>query len=130
VLLFQEQAMQVAMVAAGFSPTEADQLRRAMATFKHTGGMNAFQEKLITGMRDNGYPSLRARVTKISGIAVKRHTKKIGAGAGCAAPTHNSTSAVTMQVTANKMASHPVTFASRRLPFLTLSCCCCICDIC
>jgi error-prone DNA polymerase len=53
--LFQEQAMQVAMVAAGFSPSEADQLRRAMATFKHTGGVNAFQEKLITGMLDNGY---------------------------------------------------------------------------
>jgi error-prone DNA polymerase len=47
--------MQVAMVAAGFTPTEADQLRRAMATFKHTGGVNAFQEKLITGMLDNGY---------------------------------------------------------------------------
>jgi error-prone DNA polymerase len=42
--LFQEQAMQVAMVAAGFSPTEADQLRRAMATFKSTGGVNAFQD--------------------------------------------------------------------------------------
>jgi error-prone DNA polymerase len=53
--LFQEQAMQVAMVAAGFSPTEADQLRRAMATFKHTGGVHKFQEKLITGMLDNGY---------------------------------------------------------------------------
>jgi error-prone DNA polymerase len=53
--LFQEQAMQVAMVAAGFTPTEADQLRRAMATFKFTGGVNAFQEKLITGMLDNGY---------------------------------------------------------------------------
>jgi error-prone DNA polymerase len=53
--LFQEQAMQVAMVAAGFSPTEADQLRRAMATFKFTGGVNAFQDKLIAGMLDNGY---------------------------------------------------------------------------
>jgi error-prone DNA polymerase len=53
--LFQEQAMQVAMVAAGFSPTEADQLRRAMAPFKFTGGVNAFQEKLIQGMLDNGY---------------------------------------------------------------------------
>ena len=53
--LFQEQAMQVAMVAAGFTPTEADQLRRAMATFKHTGGVNKFQRKLITGMLDNGY---------------------------------------------------------------------------
>ena len=53
--LFQEQAMQVAMVAAGFSATEADQLRRAMATFKFTGGIHHFQEKLITGMLDNGY---------------------------------------------------------------------------
>ena len=53
--LFQEQAMQVAMVAAGFTPTEADQLRRAMATFKFTGGVHAFQDKLITGMLDNGY---------------------------------------------------------------------------
>jgi error-prone DNA polymerase len=53
--LFQEQAMQVAMVAAGFSATEADQLRRSMATFKFTGGIHKFQNKLITGMLDNGY---------------------------------------------------------------------------
>jgi error-prone DNA polymerase len=53
--LFQEQAMQVAMVAAGFSANEADQLRRAMATFKFTGGVNAFKDKLIKGMIDNGY---------------------------------------------------------------------------
>jgi error-prone DNA polymerase len=53
--LFQEQAMQVAMVAAGFSASEADQLRRAMATFKFTGGVNKFRDKLIKGMIDNGY---------------------------------------------------------------------------
>jgi error-prone DNA polymerase len=53
--LFQEQAMQVAMVAAGFSPTEADQLRRSMATFKFTGGVHKFQDKLIKGMLNNGY---------------------------------------------------------------------------
>jgi error-prone DNA polymerase len=53
--LFQEQAMQVAMVAAGFSASEADQLRRAMATFKFTGGVNKFRDKLIAGMIDNGY---------------------------------------------------------------------------
>ena len=47
--------MQVAMVAAGFSPTEADQLRRSMATFKFTGGVHKFQDKLIKGMLDNGY---------------------------------------------------------------------------
>ncbi|SOB80118.1 error-prone DNA polymerase [Sphingomonas guangdongensis] len=52
--LFQEQAMQVAIIGANFSPGEADQLRRAMATFKMTGGVGEFREKLINGMRDNG----------------------------------------------------------------------------
>lgn len=53
--LFQEQAMRVAIECAGFSAGEADQLRRAMATFKHTGGVSKFGEKLIQGMVDNGY---------------------------------------------------------------------------
>lgn len=53
--LFQEQAMQVAMVAAGFTAGEADQLRRAMATFKHTGGVVKFRERLIGGMLANDY---------------------------------------------------------------------------
>ncbi|MBR0663982.1 DNA polymerase III subunit alpha [Roseomonas hellenica] len=54
--LFQEQAMQVAIVAAGFSPDEADQLRRAMATFKHTGGVGAYRDRMVTGMTRRGYP--------------------------------------------------------------------------
>ncbi|CAO4153544.1 error-prone DNA polymerase [Methylorubrum aminovorans] len=53
--LFQEQAMQVAMVGAGFSATEADELRRSMATFKFTGGVHRFQERLVEGMVANGY---------------------------------------------------------------------------
>ncbi|MGH7042557.1 MAG: error-prone DNA polymerase, partial [Acetobacteraceae bacterium] len=53
--LFQEQAMQVAIVCAGFTATEADALRRSMATFKVTGGVSKFQEKMITGMVANGY---------------------------------------------------------------------------
>ena len=53
--LFQEQAMKVAMTCAGFTAGEADQLRRAMATFKHTGGVSKFGEKLINGMIANGY---------------------------------------------------------------------------
>jgi error-prone DNA polymerase len=53
--LFQEQAMRVAIECAGFTPGEADQLRRSMATFKHTGGVSAFKEKLIAGMVANGY---------------------------------------------------------------------------
>jgi error-prone DNA polymerase len=53
--LFQEQAMQVAIVCAGFTPSEADALRRSMATFKFTGGVSIFKEKLIAGMVERGY---------------------------------------------------------------------------
>ena len=53
--LFQEQAMQVAIVCAGFTPSEADALRRSMATFKFTGGVSHFKEKLIAGMVERGY---------------------------------------------------------------------------
>ena len=54
--LFQEQAMKVAIVGAGFTPAEADQLRRAMATFKLTGGVSHFYDKLVGGMVERGYP--------------------------------------------------------------------------
>ncbi|MEJ5976655.1 error-prone DNA polymerase [Novosphingobium sp. PS1R-30] len=53
--LFQEQAMRVAIECAGFTPSEADQLRRAMATFKLTGGVSHFRDKLIDGMVKRGY---------------------------------------------------------------------------
>jgi error-prone DNA polymerase len=53
--LFQEQAMRVAMVCAGFTPSEADQLRRSMATFKFSGGVTMFRDKLIAGMVARGY---------------------------------------------------------------------------
>jgi error-prone DNA polymerase len=53
--LFQEQAMRVAIECAGFTGTEADQLRRSMATFKMTGGVSHFRDKLVNGMVANGY---------------------------------------------------------------------------
>jgi error-prone DNA polymerase len=53
--LFQEQAMKIAIVAAGFTPVEADQLRRGMATFKAKGQVSHFKKKLIDGMIQNGY---------------------------------------------------------------------------
>jgi error-prone DNA polymerase len=53
--LFQEQAMRVAIECAGFTPGEADQLRRAMATFKFTGGVSKFKDKLVEGMVARGY---------------------------------------------------------------------------
>jgi len=53
--LFQEQAMKIAIVAAGFTPAEADKLRKSMATFKNPGMVSHFKEKLIKGMVNNGY---------------------------------------------------------------------------
>ncbi len=53
--LFQEQAMEIAIVAAGFTPAEADELRRSMATFKAKGQVSKFQKKLVKGMVENGY---------------------------------------------------------------------------
>ena len=61
--LFQEQAMQVAIVCAGFTPDEADELRRAMATFKITGGVNKFKDKMIAGMVVRGYKQTFAERT-------------------------------------------------------------------
>ena len=53
--LFQEQAMKIAIVAAGFTPSEADRLRRAMATFRRVGTIATFQEKMVEGMAAKGY---------------------------------------------------------------------------
>src|SRR5579862_4277857 len=53
--LFQEQAMQIAIAAAKFTPDEADGLRRAMATFRHTGNVHLFRDKFIGGMAERGY---------------------------------------------------------------------------
>ncbi|WHA43258.1 error-prone DNA polymerase [Agrobacterium larrymoorei] len=61
--LFQESAMRVAMVCAGFSGGEADQLRKSMATFKFTGGVSKFKTKLIDGMVKNGYTAEFAEKT-------------------------------------------------------------------
>jgi error-prone DNA polymerase len=54
--LFQEQAMKIAIVAGGFTPGEADKLRRAMATFKRTGTIGTFKTKMIEGMVARNYP--------------------------------------------------------------------------
>jgi error-prone DNA polymerase len=52
--LFQEQAMRIAIEGAGFTPAEADRLRRAMATFRHSGQIHAFRDKFLAGMAANG----------------------------------------------------------------------------
>jgi DNA polymerase III alpha subunit len=53
--LFQEQAMQIAIVGAGFSPDEADRLRRSLATFKKLGNISEFRNRFLRGMAENGY---------------------------------------------------------------------------
>jgi len=53
--LFQEQAMKIAIVGAGFTPSEADLLRRAMATFRRVGTIHTFREKFVRGMSKRGY---------------------------------------------------------------------------
>jgi error-prone DNA polymerase len=53
--LFQEQAMRIAIVAAGFKPEKADKLRRAMATFKRMGTIERFRDEFVTGMIENNY---------------------------------------------------------------------------
>lgn len=55
VTIFQEQVMAIAIKAAGFTPGEADQLRRAMAAWKRKGGLEPFRDKLIEGMLSRGY---------------------------------------------------------------------------
>lgn len=59
--IFQEQVMQLSIVAAGFTPGEADQLRRSMAAWQRRGGLEKFEHKLLQGMRERGYSEKFAR---------------------------------------------------------------------
>ena len=59
--IFQEQVMQLAIVAAGFTPGEADRLRRSMAAWKRKGGLQVFEQRLVDGMGARGYEEAFAR---------------------------------------------------------------------
>lgn len=76
--LFQEQAMRVAIECAGFTPGEADMLRKSMATFKHTGGVSKFRDKLISGMVAKGYEQDFAERTfrQLEGFRLLRLSRK------------------------------------------------------
>jgi len=61
--LFQEQVMEIAIVAAGFTPGEADLVRRSMAAWQRRGGLEQFRDKLLQGMHDRGYtPQFAAQI--------------------------------------------------------------------
>jgi error-prone DNA polymerase len=90
--IFQEQVMQLAVVAAGFTPGEADRLRRAMAAWKRRGGLGPFEARLIDGMRARGYPESFARqiFNQILGFGeygfpecVVGETRVVDADSGC-----------------------------------------------
>ena len=59
--IFQEQVMRLAVVAAGFTPGEADQVRRSMAAWRRKGGLKQFERRLVEGMRERGYKEAFAR---------------------------------------------------------------------
>jgi error-prone DNA polymerase len=79
--IFQEQVMQVAIVAAGFTPGEADQLRRAMAAWKRHGGLGHFEQRLLEGMRARGYDE--AFAVRFPGVA-RRELRAAGLCLGLA----------------------------------------------
>ena len=68
--IFQEQVMQLAVVAADFTPGEADQLRRSMAAWRRKGGLEHFEQKLLAGMAKNGLPTSFAQriIAQIQGF--------------------------------------------------------------
>ena len=69
--VFQEQVMQIAILAAGFTPGEADQLRRAMAAWKRKGGLEQYRSKIVDGMTSRGYelPFAEAIFEQIKGFS-------------------------------------------------------------
>ena len=93
--LFQEQAMQIAITAAKFTPDEADGLRRAMATFRHTGKVHLFRDKFIGGMTARGYDrelpnivSARSRVS--ANTAFRKVTQRVSRCSSTPRPSSNA----------------------------------------
>ncbi|MBL8670116.1 MAG: error-prone DNA polymerase, partial [Alphaproteobacteria bacterium] len=104
--LFQEQAMRIAIVAAGFSPSEADGLRRAMATFKKAGAIGYFRDKMIEGMVARGYERAFA----------ERCFKQIeGFGTYGFPESHAASFALLVYVSAWMKCRHPAAFAAALL---------------
>jgi len=100
--IFQEQVMQLAVVAAGFSPGEADQLRRAMAAWRRKGGLGPFRERLLAGMRERGYEE---------GFAERVFQQICGFGEYGFPESHAASFALLVYVSAWLKCHHPEVFA-------------------
>ena len=104
--IFQEQVMQLAMVAAGFSPGEADRLRRSMAAWKKRGGLEPFEEKLKRGMRQNGYSA---------GFADSIYRQILGFGEYGFPESHSASFALLVYVSSWLKCHHPAAFCAALL---------------
>ncbi|MCZ6697930.1 MAG: error-prone DNA polymerase, partial [Planctomycetota bacterium] len=104
--IFQEQAMRLAIVAAGFTPDEADQLRRGMAAWKRYGGLERFRSRLIEGMKSNGYEDA---------FAERCFKQILGFGEYGFPESHAASFALLVYVSAWLKRYHPAAFAAALL---------------
>ena len=101
--IFQEQVMELAMVAAGFTPGEADRLRRSMAAWKKRGGLQHFEEKLKQGMARNGYSAQ---------FADALYRQILGFGEYGFPESHSASFALLVYVSAWLKCHHPAAFCA------------------
>jgi len=101
--IFQEQVIKLAMVAAGFSPGEADSLRRAMAAWKRRGGLAPYREKLMRGMAERGYDT---------DFAERIYQQILGFGEYGFPESHSASFALLVYVSAWFKRHHPAAFCA------------------
>jgi error-prone DNA polymerase len=104
--IFQEQVMQLAMVAAGFTAGDADRLRRAMAAWKRKGGLEPFERKLKDGMRANGYSAA---------FADALYRQILGFGEYGFPESHSASFALLVYVSSWLKCHHPAAFCAALL---------------
>ena len=109
--LFQEQVMEIAMVAAGFSAGEADKVRRSMAAWERRGGLEHFRDKLIVGMIERGYePQFAEQIYK----------QILGFGSYGFPESHSASFALLVYVSAYLKQHHPAAFVAGLLNSLPM----------
>jgi len=104
--IFQEQVMQLAIVAAGFTPGEADRLRRSMAAWRRRGGLEKFEQRLIDGMAQRGYAESFAR---------QIYQQILGFGEYGFPESHSASFALLVYVSCWLKRHHPAAFAGALL---------------
>jgi error-prone DNA polymerase len=109
--IFQEQVMQLAIVAAGFSPGEADHLRRSMAAWRRKGGLEKFEQRLIDGMGERGYSEAFAR---------QIYQQILGFGEYGFPESHSASFALLVYVSAWLKRYHPAAFTGALLNSLPM----------